>query len=131
MKMSRSHHFRGIAHYAEQLMDLAEGQPIFTGRGKKPSNKEVLAAIVSIDKCRQGSFFSTSADKSCSCGWHKKAAARKQARQAQSGASSSSTPTAVVSASSARVSSPGSSSPTVCVTPPALLHPPATLPLCL
>ena len=109
-------------------MDLAEGQPIFTGREKKPSNKEVLAAIASINKCRQGSFFSTSTDKSCSCGWHKKAA---RGSRLDRHSQASSTPTAVVSASSARASSPGSSSPAVCVTPPALLHPPATLPLCL
>ena len=55
--MSQSHHFRGIDQYAEQLMDLAEGWPAFTGRGQKPSNKHVLAAIASIKKCRQGSFF--------------------------------------------------------------------------
>ena len=78
-EMSRSHHFRGIGQYAEQLMDFAEGQPMFSGRGQKPSNKEVLAAIASIKKCRQGSFFKPSAEKPCSCGWHTKAAARKQA----------------------------------------------------
>ena len=56
-EMSRFHHFRGIGQYAEELMDLAEGRRMFTGRGHKPSNKEVLAAIASIKKCRQGSFF--------------------------------------------------------------------------
>lgn len=31
-KMSKkSHHFRGIERYAEQLMDLAEGRPVFSG----------------------------------------------------------------------------------------------------
>ena len=79
--MSRkSHHFHGISQYADQLMDLADGRPAFSGRGQKPSNKEVLAAIASINKCRQGSFFNT-ANKPCSCGWHTKAVARKKARQ--------------------------------------------------
>ena len=67
-EMSRSHHFRGIGQYAEQLMALAEGRPVFIHRGQKLSNKEVLAAIASIKKCRQGSFFKPSADKPCSCG---------------------------------------------------------------
>ena len=35
----KSHHFRGIRQYADDLMDLAEGRPAFAGRGKKPSNK--------------------------------------------------------------------------------------------
>ena len=82
--MSKSHHFRGIGQYAEQLMDLAEGRPAFAGRGQKPSNKKVLAAIASIKKCRQGSFFNPGEKKPCSCGWHTKAAARKQARPATS-----------------------------------------------
>ncbi len=81
-----------IAAYANQLMDLAEGLPVFTGRGKRPSNKEVLAAIVCIKKCRknrqQGSFFSTNQrEKTCSCGWHIKAAARKLSKEASSSAS--------------------------------------------
>ena len=67
-------------------MDLAEGRPAFTGRGQKPSNSEVLAAIAAIKKCQQarqkGSFFSSDKQKEqpCSCGWHTKAAARKQSR---------------------------------------------------
>ena len=84
-EMSRSHHFRGAGQYAEKLMDFAEGRPVFNGRGQKPSNKEVLAAIASIKKCRQGAFFKF-ADKPCTCGWHTKAAVRKRARQAQSDA---------------------------------------------
>ena len=88
--MSRSHHFRGVHQYAEQLMDLAEGRPAFTGRGQKPSNKHLLVAIASIKKCRQGSFFQPSVSRPCSCGWHTKAAARKKARQAQSLAAASS-----------------------------------------
>ena len=74
---------------------------MLTGRGQKPSNKEVLAAIASIKKCRQGSFFKPSANKPCSCGWHTRAAARKQARRAQSDASTSSTPTVAVLSSNA------------------------------
>ena len=122
-EMSRSHHYRGIGEYAEQLMDLAEGRSVFIGRGQKPSNKQVLAAIASIKKCRQGSFFKPSADKPCSCGWHTKAAARKQTRQAQSDASASSTPTVAVLSSNAPATdepsctSPGSSSPSVSVDP--------------
>ena len=54
---NKSHHFRGVGRYAEQLMDLAEGRPAFTGRGQKPSNKEVLAAIAAIKKCQRESFF--------------------------------------------------------------------------
>ena len=46
-------------------MDLAEGRHVFTGRGQKPSNKEVLAAFTLIKKCRQGSFFNLSAYQSC------------------------------------------------------------------
>ena len=70
----KSHHFCGIQQYADELMDLAEGRPAFAGRGKKPSNKEVLAEIASFERCkkaRQGSFFSqanSTANKSCSCG---------------------------------------------------------------
>ena len=75
-----SHHFRGLKSCEDRLMDLAEGQSPFAGRGQKPTNKEVVAAIASIKKCQQGSFF---ASKSCSCGWHLKAAARMKARQAQ------------------------------------------------
>ena len=92
-----SHHYRGIGQYADQLMDLADGRPAFKGRGQKPSNKEVLAAINAIMKCKEarlkGTFFSRSQRKEwqCSCGWHTKAAARKQSRlqQAQAAASSS------------------------------------------
>ena len=75
-------------------MDLAEGWPAFAGRGQKPSNKAVLTAIASIKKCRQGSFFNPGEKRPCSCGWHTnlKAAARKQARQAQSYSSASSRP---------------------------------------
>ena len=58
-------------------MDLAEGRPAFTGRGQKPSSKEVVEAIAAIKKCQKDYFFRKS--KPCSCGWHKKAAARKQA----------------------------------------------------
>lgn len=109
--MSKSHHFGGIGH-AEQLMDLAEGRPAFTGRGQKPF-KQVLAAIVAIKKCRQGSFLTPSVSKPCSCGWHTKVAARKQARQAAASASSmpipsaSSTPT-FCSTTAASTSSPPS-----------------------
>ncbi len=89
---SKSHHLHGITMYANQLMGLAEGVPVFTGRGKKPSNKEVVAAIESINKCQkdrqQGSFFSTDRrEKTCSCGWHIKAAARKLSKEASSSAS--------------------------------------------
>ena len=109
--MSRAHHYRGIGQYAEQLMDLAEGRPVFTGRGQKPSNKEVLAAIAAISKCRQGSFFTSSAGKPCMCGSHTKAAARKRARQAQSDASASSTPTVAVSPNAPPTSEPSCTSP--------------------
>ena len=64
-------------------MDLTEGRPVFTSRGQKPSNKEVLAAITSIKKYQQGSFFQPSVNELCLCRWHTKAAARKQARKAQ------------------------------------------------
>ena len=129
-EMPKSHHFGGIGQYAEQLMDLAEGRPVFTGRGQKPSNKDVLAAITAINKCRQGSFFAPSATRPCSCGWHTKAAARKKARQAQSDASASSRPTVAVSSAGVTVSnitpatvepsstSPPSSSPSVSVASP-------------
>ena len=108
--MSRSHHFRGIVQYAEQLMDIAEGRPAFTGRGQTPWNKEVSAAIASIKKCRQGSFFKPSANKPCSCGWHTKAAARKKARQAQSDASASSLPRSTTSSSTTASTSSTTSS---------------------
>lgn len=55
-----SHHFRGLAFYANELRAYAEGKPAFTGKGRKPRNKELLAAIESIDRCtknrKQGSF---------------------------------------------------------------------------
>ena len=110
--MSKSHHYRGIGQYAEQLMDLAEGRPVFTGRGQKPSNKDVLAAIAAIKKCRQGSFFTPSVSKPCSCGWHAKAAARKRAQSDASASSASPTPTfsATTSSTAASASSPPSPS---------------------
>ena len=117
-----SHHFRGIRQYAEQLMDLAEGRPAFTGRGQKPSNKEVLAAIASIKKCRRGSFFDKPSS-SCSCGWHTKAAARKRARQAE--ASASSAPTVTSAPSSSLVTSESSSHST---SPLASVEPATALP---
>lgn len=80
---SRLRHFRGIGQYAKQLMDFAEGRPMFTGRGQKLFNKEVLTAIIAIMKCRQGSFFTPSASKPCLCGWHTKAAPRKRGRHTQ------------------------------------------------
>jgi hypothetical protein len=86
MSRKKSHHFLGLKHYQDRLMDLAEGKPVFSGRGQKPSSKDVVAAIASIKKCKKGSFFGASA--ACSCGWHLKAAARKTARQAQSSLSS-------------------------------------------
>ena len=97
-----SHHFRGIGHYADQLMDYAEGRPVFKGRGKKPSNKAVLDAIASIEKCQelhQKSSFFQRKQLQCTCGWHTKAAARKQSRlqQAQTAASSSTSTTCTVS----------------------------------
>ena len=67
--MSKSHHFRGIGQYSEQLMDRAVGWPVFAGRGQKPSNKAVFAATAS------GSFCSPAERRLCSCGWHTKAAA--------------------------------------------------------
>ena len=111
-----SHHFRGIGHYADQLMDFAEGRPVFKGRGKKPSNKTVLDAIASIEKCQeahQRSSFFQPKELQCTCGWHTKAAARKQSRQQQTQtAASSSTPTTlpVTSASEPARSMPVSSS---------------------
>ena len=107
LDMSKSHHFRGVGQYAEQLMDLAEGRPAFSGRGQKPSNHNVLTAIAAIKKCRQGAFFQPSANRPCACGWHTKAAARKRARQAQSRSSSSSAP--ALSSTSASTSSPSPS----------------------
>ena len=77
MSKKRTHHFQGVSQYAQQLMDLAEGQPAFSGRGQKPHNKEVVKEITSIMACKKGSFFDKS--RPCSCGWHKKAAARKEA----------------------------------------------------
>jgi hypothetical protein len=50
----KSHHFQGMYQYADKLMDLAEGQQMFSGRGQKPSNKDVVALIASIRKCRKG-----------------------------------------------------------------------------
>ena len=79
----KSHHFQGLKQYEDKLMDLAEGKPAFCGRGQKPSNKQVIAAIANIKRCQQGSFFTSSASSkqcSCSCGWHLKAAARKKVR---------------------------------------------------
>ena len=79
----KSHHFKGLQQYEDKLMDLAEGKPAFSGRGQKPSNKQVIAAIASIKKCQQGSFFTSSSSSkpcSCTCGWHLKAAARKKVR---------------------------------------------------
>ena len=55
-EMSKSHHFQGVRRYDEQLMDLAEGRPAFTGRGQKQSNKGVVAAIAAIKKCQRESF---------------------------------------------------------------------------
>ena len=97
-----SHHFRGIGHYADQLMDYAEGSPVFKARGKKPSNKTVLDAITSIEKCQevhQRSSFFQRKELQCTCGWHTKAAARKQSRlqQAQTAASSSTSTTCTAS----------------------------------
>ena len=111
--MSKSHHYRGIGQYAEQLMDLAEGRPVFTGRGQKPSNKDVLAAIAAIKKCRQGSFFTPSVSKPCSCGWHAKAAARKRAQSDASASSASPTPTFSATTSSTAASASSSPSPPV------------------
>ena len=59
-----SHHFRGISHYADKLMDLAIGYTdTFRCTGQKQLNKEVLAVIASIKKCQKagmrGSFFTT------------------------------------------------------------------------
>ncbi len=76
--MATSHHFCGIKQYANRLMDLAEGKPVFNGRGQKPSNKEVLIEIEQIKKCKQSSFFGNAEARSCSCGWHTKAAVRRK-----------------------------------------------------
>ena len=106
---SRSHNFLGVGQYAEQIMDLAEGKPAFTGRGKKPSNKTVLAEIASINKQVQArAFFPSSGSKPpCSCGWHTKAAARKQAKQSQSFASVSHQPLPSSSAGAGAGPGPG------------------------
>ena len=53
----KSHHFKGLQQYEDKLMDLAEGKPAFSGRGQKPSNKQVIAAIASIKKCQQLGLF--------------------------------------------------------------------------
>ncbi len=68
-----SHHFSGIGWYAEKLIDFAEGKPVFTGRGEKPSNKVVISAMAEIKKCQVNVGFFTKADKP-------KAALRKKAR---------------------------------------------------
>ena len=77
MSKKRTHHFQGVSQYAQQLMDLTEGRPAFSGRGQKPHNKEVVKEITFIMACKKGSFFDK--NRPCSCGWHKKAAARKEA----------------------------------------------------
>ena len=51
-----SHHFRGVQHYADKLMDYADGRAVFRGRGQRPSNKDVLKQMSAIDKCRQRSY---------------------------------------------------------------------------
>ncbi len=79
MAQKRTHHFRGLSQYSEQLMDLAEGGRVFEGRGQQPRNKDVLKQIAAIKACKKGSFFGK--DKPCTCGWHDRAAARKEARQ--------------------------------------------------
>ena len=123
-----SHNFRGIGQYAKQLMDLAEGRPAFTGRGQKSSNKEVLAAITSINKCRRGSFFDKPSS-SCSCGWHTKAAARKRARQAEALASSAPTVTSAPPvASSSLVTSESSCTSSHSTSPLASVEPATALP---
>ena len=82
--MSKSHHFRGIDQYSQQLMDLAEGKQVFTGRGHKPSNRQVLDEIASVKACnvkRRVDFFAPSSSTStrpCTCGWHVKAAERRK-----------------------------------------------------
>ena len=75
-----SHHFRGVQHYADKLMDYADGRAVFRGRGQRPSNKDVLKQMSAIDKCRQRSYFkpATERERDCSCGWHTKAAARRK-----------------------------------------------------
>ena len=67
-----SHHFRGVQHYADKLMDYADGRAVFRGRGQRPSNKDVLKQMSAIDKCRQRSYFkpATERERNCSCGWH-------------------------------------------------------------
>ena len=59
-----THHFRGLEFYTDDLRAFAEGRPAFTGKGKKPRNKEVLAAIKSIENgmklSQQGKFFNKS-----------------------------------------------------------------------
>ena len=73
-------------------MDITEDRPAFTGRGQKPSNKEVLKAIASIKKCRQRSFFKPSeVSRQCYCGWYTKATARRKKRSLVSATTSSST----------------------------------------
>ncbi len=47
----RTHHFRGLSQYSEQLMDLAEGHRVFEGRGQQPRNKDVLKQIAAIKAC--------------------------------------------------------------------------------
>ncbi len=57
MAQKRTHHFRGLSQYSEQLMDLAEGGRVFEGRGQQPRNKDVLKQIAAIKACKKGSFF--------------------------------------------------------------------------
>ena len=82
--MATSHHFRGLKQYADKLMDLAEGKPVFKGRGQKPSNKEVLTEIKQIKKCKQSFFFGNTEARPCSCGWYTKAAVRRKKHSASS-----------------------------------------------
>ena len=49
--MSKSHHFCGLDQYSQQLMDLAEGKQVFTGRWQKLSNRQVLDEIASVKAC--------------------------------------------------------------------------------
>ncbi len=56
MAQKRTHHFRGLSQYSEQLMDLAEGRRVFEGRGQQPRNKDVLKQIAAIKACKKGSF---------------------------------------------------------------------------
>lgn len=100
-------------------MDLAQGRSAFTGRGQKPSNKDVLAAIAAIQKCQQELFFTPSTNKPCSCGWHTKTASRKQARKAQSDAFSPSTSSNIaISASYTPATGEPSSTSLVSISPP-------------